>query len=222
MANTVIPQASLFLGIIPALILLYISLKGFEGHYKDKNIFLSFVVGIIGGFIAAIIEILTRDVLIFFIILFPLVEQLLKTMALNIRRLQEKSATVIYGLSLGLGFGAIFTPVSLFIVEYQLLEPLVLALILIGSIGIILFHGATGILLGYGIYLGKLTQYLILIIVLHIPLTSIIFITLYLKVEYLQMSLVLYGLFLYWYATKKIMPQILEISKRRKRKIRVF
>ena len=222
MANTVIPQASLFLGIIPALILLYISLKGFEGHYKDKNIFLSFVVGIIGGFIAAIIEILTRDVLIFFIILFPIVEQLLKTMALNIRRLQEKSATVIYGLSLGLGFGAIFTPVSLFIVEYQLLEPLVLALILIGSIGIILFHGATGILLGYGIYLGKLTQYLILTIVLHIPLTSIIFITLYLKVEYLQMSLVLYGLFLYWYATKKIMPQILEISKRRKRKIRVF
>ena len=54
MDNIILPQASLFLGIIPALILLYISLKGYEGHYKDKTIFLTFIIGIVLGFIAEI------------------------------------------------------------------------------------------------------------------------------------------------------------------------
>ena len=53
---TVPIQAVLFLGIIPALILLYISLKGYEGLYKDKSIFLTFVAGIILGVIAAFIR----------------------------------------------------------------------------------------------------------------------------------------------------------------------
>ena len=37
MSDFVLPQASLFLGIIPALILLYISLKGYEGYYQISN-----------------------------------------------------------------------------------------------------------------------------------------------------------------------------------------
>ena len=74
----VIPQTSLFLGIIPALILLYISLKGYEGHYKEKNIFLTFVVGIILGFFAATARSFTLPLVIAYIILFALFEQLLK------------------------------------------------------------------------------------------------------------------------------------------------
>jgi len=35
-----LPQALLFVGIIPALILLFISLKGYDGYYKDRIIFL--------------------------------------------------------------------------------------------------------------------------------------------------------------------------------------
>ena len=40
-------QGLLFLGIIPALILLYIGLKGYEGYYRDKTIFLTFIIKII-------------------------------------------------------------------------------------------------------------------------------------------------------------------------------
>jgi len=218
MSNIILPQASLFLGIIPALILLYISLKGYEGHYKDKFIFLSFVAGIVVGFISVLVETFTIAVGILFIILFPVLEQLFKTIILNIGRLQEKKETVLYGLSLGLGFGSIFTPFSMLTVQLQTGESIYLIIsAVIGSVGIILLHGATGICLGYGIHTGKLSKYFIFAILLHLPVTAFIFITTMFNIGYLQLGLIPYGLLIYWYTTKKIMPQILTQSERRKR-----
>jgi hypothetical protein len=217
MSDVILPQASLFLGIIPALILLYISLKGYEGHYKDKNIFLSFVFGIIAGFISAIIEIFTVAVGILFIVLFPILEQLFKTIILNIGRLQEKRATVVYGLSLGLGFGSIFVPLSLIVANIQTVDLFLFISVVVGSIGIILFHGATGTLLGYGVYSGTLLKYFITTVLLHLPVTGWFFLTDYYDVEYLQVGLILYGFVVYWYATRRIMPLILSQSQKRKR-----
>ena len=211
-----IPQASLFLGIIPALILLYLSLKNYENYYKEEKIFLTFVIGIIAGFIAALIEIFTIQAGILTIILFPILEQIIKTMILNIRRLQGKKETVIYGLSLGLGFGSIFTPVSLILSNIQT-ESLTLILSIIGSLGIILFHGGTGIIIGYGVYTGKILKYYIVTILLHIPLTLFFYLTGVYGLEQFQISLIFYGLIIYWYVTKKIMPQILTSTQRRKR-----
>lgn len=218
MSNFVLPQASLFLGIIPALILLYISLKGYEGHYKDKNIFLSFVAGIIAGAVSILIEIRTFEVGILFIILFPALEQLFKTVILNIGRLHEKRETTIYGLSLGLGFGSIFTPFSMITANFQTGDDLYLiALTILGSFGTILIHGATGTCIGYGIYSSKLSKYLTFAIILHLPVTGLIFLTTYYNLEYLQIGLIPYGLIIYWYVTTKIMSRILEKSQRRKR-----
>ena len=217
MSDFILPQASLFLGIIPALILLYISLKGYEGYYKDKNIFLTFVLGIIVGFISAAMELFTIAVGILFIVLFPLLEQLFKTIILNIGRLQEKRETTIYGLSLGLGFGSIFTPLSMILANIQIVEPFLILSVIVGSIGIILFHGATGTLIGYGIYARKLSKYFIFAVLLHFPVTGWFFLTNYYDVEYLQIGLVVYGLIIYWYVTKRIMPRILSQSQGRKR-----
>jgi hypothetical protein len=218
MSDFILPQASLFLGIIPALILLYISLKGYEGHYKDKNIFLTFVIGIIVGFISALMEIFTISVGLLFIVLFPIFEQLFKTIILNVGRLQGKRETVIYGLSLGLGFGSIFTPLSLIVANIQTVEITLIVSIIIGSIGIILFHGATGTLIGYGIYAKKLPKYFILTLFLHLPVTGWFFLTDYYDVEYLQIGLIIYGLIIYSYVTKKIMPLILLKNQRKKRR----
>ena len=111
-------QAILFLGIIPALILLYISLKGYEGYYKDKTVFLTFIFGIILGIIAAILRLIISapPLMFLYLILFSFFEQLLKTIILNISNFHQKKETTIYGLTLGLGFGSSFTP-FLIIVE---------------------------------------------------------------------------------------------------------
>lgn len=213
----VLPQASLFLGIIPALILLYYGLRGWDEQYVEKTLFIMFVLGIITGFIGSIIEILTLSAGILIVVLFPVLEQILKTMVLNLRRFHEKRSTVVYGLSFGLGFGSIFTPVSLIFANVDPGSIFSVVSILIGSIGIIFLHGATGVLIGYGVYQGHLSKFYIYTLVAHIPVTAWFFITIYYHVEQIQIGLILYGVLLYWYVLKKIMNPVLFQTKRRKR-----
>ena len=228
MSDIILPQASLFLGIIPALILLYIGLKGYEGHYKDKTIFLTFIIGIVLGFIAALVLFLTfrgLEGIILFIVLLAFFDQLLKTMVLNLGRLQEKKETTIYGLSLGLGFGSSFTPFLIIAVSSLITSDVyVLSLIAIGSLGIIFFHGATAAYIGYGIYIGRLTKHLLTAVIIQLPFNFILGMTIiYSRPNSLNIQLglitvlIMYGSVFFWYVTKKIMPQILTKSMRRKR-----
>lgn len=214
--DSFIPQTSLFIGIIPALIVLYIGLKGYEGRYKDKLIYLTFIVGIIIGIASAVIELFTRNIgLLVYIILFPILEQLFKTIILNLGRFQEKQETTIYGFALGLGFGSVFTPVAIFFGNFQDIFSMIAAMT--GSFGITLFHAATGIFIGYGVYVNKLAKYLSISILLHLVITTVIGVTNLFSVGYLQIILVLYGLVVFWYALKKIMPRILQETQRRRR-----
>lgn len=216
--NPILIQASLLLGVIPALILLFINLRGYEKLYKEKNIFLTFIVGIILGGIAAVVEQFTIEIGLLFIVLFPILEQLLKTIALNIGRFHEKQETVVYGLSLGVGFGSVFIPFSLisFSVDSSDLT-LFIILGLIGSIGFIFLHGATGICIGYGVYAQKLMKYFIFAVILHIPVTSLFFLTGLYQVQYLQAGVIVYGIIVYWYCTTRIMSKIQVERQRRKR-----
>jgi len=231
-------QAVLFLGIIPALIFLYIALKGYEGHYKDKTIFLTFIIGIALGVIAAVarllinppyliitpnISIISRYTIIF-IILFAFFEQLLKTIVLNIRRLQLKKETTIYGLSLGLGFGSSFTP--FLVISGSMTGQsnlLFLGLVAFGSLGFILFHAACGAYIGYGIFVGKMTKYLFVAILLQIPFNTVAELTrIYIKPYYsyylvYQVGLVLFGAIIFIYVIKRVMPLILTQSETKKR-----
>ncbi len=224
MANIMLPQASLFLGIIPALILLYISLKGYEGHYKDKTIFLSFIIGVVLGFIAAFVQSITVFAIIYMILL-AFFDQLFKTMVLNLGRLHEKRETTIYGLSLGLGFGSSFTPFLIIAVSSLITSDVyVLSLIAIGSFGIILFHGATAAYIGYGIFIGKLTKHLLISILLQLPFSFILGLSILyshpdtVNVQLgLVIGLIIYGGIVFLYVIKKIMPQILTKNMKRKR-----
>ncbi|MBN2066485.1 MAG: protease PrsW [Candidatus Thermoplasmatota archaeon] len=217
----VLPQASLFLGIIPALLLLYIVLKGYEGMYKDKTVFLTFVVGIILGFIAAVVRSFTLPGMIAYIVLLAFFEQLLKTIVLNMRRFQRKQETTIYGLSLGLGFGSVFTPFLIVAGSASIVgDTTAFAAVAAGSLGIILFHAAMGVFIGYGIYEGKLLKFLFIAIGLQLPFNALMdWSRFYPNVYffYAQLALILYGLFVFWYVVKKVMPQLLVKGKKRKR-----
>ncbi len=217
----VLPQASLFLGIIPALLVLYIVLKGYEGMYKDKIVFLTFVVGIILGFIAAVVRSFTLPGIIAYIVLLAFFEQLLKTIVLNMRRFQRKQETTIYGLSLGLGFGSVFTPFLIVAGSASITGgTTVFAAIAIGSLGIILFHAAMGAFIGYGIYEGKLLKFLFIAIGLQLPFNALMDWSRFYPNAYFfyaQIALVFYGLFVFWYVVKKVMPQLLVKGKKRKR-----
>jgi len=206
---SILPQASLFLGIIPALFLLFLGLKGYDGYYKEKIVFLTFIIGIILGVISAVMEILSLSIGLLIIILFPILEQILKLILLNIGRFQKQKSTVIYGLSLGLGFGSVFIPISLILANIETESILIIASILIGSLGFILLHAGTGILLGYGVYKGKILKYYLLTIIIHIPFTAWFFLTDIFNIQNTQILLIFYGFAVYLYSTIKIMKKIL-------------
>jgi len=214
---SLIPSASLFLGIIPALLFLLISVRGYEGFLKQKNIFLAFIGGIIIGFVAAVLEIYTGDVPIYIILAYPIFEQLFKTIILNIGRLQEKRETVIYGLTLGLGFGAVSTSASIMRGTISAGDYLSLGLVVFGSCGIIMLHGATGVLIGFGVYKKELMKWVIFAIILQIIYNTGVMIIQPLSTFIIVIYLFVFGVIIYWYATKKIMPRILLESQRRKR-----
>ena len=221
-------QAILFLGIIPALVFLFLSLKGYDGIYKQKTVFLTLVVGIIIGVIVAVsrLFIYRLPLSIFFIVAFAFFEQLIKTIVLNIGRFQRKKDTTIYGLTLGLGFGASFTP--FLIIAGSITEEPNLALyglILIGTIGFTLFHASTAAYIGYGIYIGRLTKYLLIAIIIQLPFNLILDLARYIKdpfFVYYQIALLLYGLICYIYIVKYVMPNILKDKDRRKRSNRLI
>lgn len=224
---SVIPQASLFLGIIPALALLYLSLKDYQDLFKEKTMFLVFVIGIISGFIAAFVQSITLPLSIVYIVLLGFFDQLIKTMILNVRSLQMKKETPIYGLTLGLGFGSAFTPFIIIAVSSTIViqNNSVLAAIAIGSVGIIMFHGATGAYIGYGVYKGTVFKNLIYAIILHIPFSILLDLSIkYSNAGHLTKTLVglvgciiIYGGIVYWYVYKNIMPQIKTTEEKRKR-----
>jgi len=215
--SSFIPSASLFLGIVPALIFLLISVRGYEGFLKQKNIFLAFIGGIIIGFAATVLEIYTGDLPIYIILAYPVFEQLFKTIILNIGRLQEKRETVIYGLTLGLGFGSVSTSASIMRGTISAGDYLSLGLVIFGSLGIIMLQGATGVLIGYGVYKKELTKWVIAAILLQISYNIGIVIVQGLSIYIVVIYLFVFGLIIYWYGTRKIMPRILLESQRRKR-----
>lgn len=221
-------QAILFLGIIPALILLYIALKGYEGYYKDKTIFLTFILGIILGIIAAIIRhVIWYPLVVTSIIIFSFFEQLLKTIFLNLGIFQRKKETPIYGLAMGLGFGSSFTPFLIIQASSIIGNDLsFLTIIAVGSLGFILFHAATTTYIGYGVYNGTLTKYLLIAILIQIPFNVFVDLaSLYGKqnyayysfYKYFQVILVVYGAIIFYYVIKKILPGIKNTDEKRKR-----
>jgi len=220
-----LPQASLFLGIIPALFILYISLKGYDAYYKDKTIFITFIAGIIMGFIAAFVQFYFFGLVIILLIALAVFNQLFKTIALNTRSFQNKKETPIYGLSLGLGFGSSFTPFMIIAASFSPLIPddiYILSLIALGSLGIMFFHGATGAYVGYGIYTGSLVKKLIISILLELPLGFLSMLTISSDTSNLNTQIVFvvitifYGFTVFWYVTKNILPLIKEKKKNKK------
>jgi hypothetical protein len=220
MVNGYIPESSLLLGIIPALILLYVSIKGWQGKFKDKIMFIMFIIGIVSGTILAVIQVsLFRQVLsqqqtfpLDFLILFPFLEQIVKTIVLNMRRFQGKQETIVYGLGLGLGFGSIYPPALLLTFNTTNVPVTDLWFTLFGSLGLIFIHGATGALIGYGVYQIKIPKYYLYSVLILLMATLIRFI----DYQYRWVNLVI-GILIYIYVQKRIIGIITLQSQHRKR-----
>ncbi len=228
MEEIIIPQASLFLGIIPALILLYFTLDKFEGTFQHKIGFLMFFIGIVFGFITALVQSAFELFFIVYIFLIVIVGQLLKTIVLNLPRFHEKPETLIYGLTLGLGFGSTFTPFLLIAVSTYISSNLtILVLIGIASFGQIFIHGASGAYIGYGVYKNHVFRNLLFAILFVIPFNILTDLLIILSNEanittlvVLVCILLLYSIFIYAYFLRKMLTSLKTTDAKRKRALK--
>jgi len=217
MAVEFLPQSSLFLGIIPALALVYLIIRKWTGQYQEKLIFLLFVFGIISGFTVTFTEFyINLSNLIEFVILFRFIEIMAKTVILNLPRFQEKYQTVLYGAVLGLGFGSIYPPVSLLLINTVAVSPLEVVSVLIGSLGMLLIQGSTGALIGYGVFKRNLILPVGISLVFHIIYQYLLFNLAFLW----TWTLFIGGIFVYFLVIKRIVFPVLRRSERRKRNIK--
>ena len=214
MAVDFVPQSSLFVGIIPALALVYLIIRKWTGQFQEKLVFLLFVFGIISGFTIIFVEFyIGFTTLIEYVIIFRFIEIMGKTIILNIPRFQEKQHTVLYGLVLGLGFGSIYPPVSLLLVNSIDVSLVHVISILVGSLGMLLIQGSTGALIGFGVFKRKLLIFLTGSLVIQIVIQYLLF-SLVLSWTWI---LIIAGILMYGIVMKKIVIPVSSQTERRKR-----
>jgi hypothetical protein len=171
-----------------------------------------FIIGIFTGFIIAVIQsqiVFTIEL----VVLYPFIEQIVKTSILNLRRFHDKKEIVLYGLSLGLGFGSIYPPASLLLLSSEINSTFSLVLILTGSIGLVFLHGVTGAMIGFGIYQQKLPKYYLFAVLILISANII-------RLEYqIQWINLAFGIILFWYIHSTIIKKMDDVTTKHSNRV---
>ena len=148
------------------LLLMLMTLRRFEGFFKENTLFLLFIAGMILGFVSTLIERIffplvgsfenIEGVLVLY--LYPsaiyiigssILAEGFKAVVINLARFRFKRETTFFGFGLGIGFGATASIMPFFQFS-DYLYPRGVALPILISVVYILLNGATGLVLGAG------------------------------------------------------------------------
>ena len=227
------------IGLTPALILLWLTLRKYDYPFvektlfDDRKVFYLLAVGIVFGIIVAALYFSlspgSTDALLLVLLIalgLAVFEEMFKFVVLNLKRLQLKFDTVFYGFSLGVGLSSTFVlyQVYLSIRVQSEMSALVWTILVIFSVAMSLIHGSTGALMGRGSAEGKpwraftevITIRLFVIIILAPYLGNI-------GEDWLQVASLIGALvlsaFIYNYIVKDVIPNILPESIRRHKRL---
>lgn len=152
---------ALLLGIGPALVLLWFSLRRFDRPFvdrtlfDDRRVFGTLAVGMIFGVLSSALNLsivvtdVTGSVLLLTGIL--LFEELFKLVYLNRRGYRERFDTTFYGVAIGVGIASTTVVATVaWVIAGQIFSTVVLSLVILFSISLSLVHADTGALIGFG------------------------------------------------------------------------
>lgn len=217
------------IGFAPAIFLLYILLRRYEGLFEEKYVFISFGVGMVLGMIITVFHLISEYSLLVFVVLFPLLEELAKLVILNMPRLKLKHETVYYGAGLGLGIGSMAIIAIAFKVftEYPetLGNPQTYFDLVLLSFNFCLLHSATGVMIGYGSAKGEVPNFFLRAFLFHAAY-NLFFLIYMVSGEVLKYAplfiATLFAVGLFWYVLRGLMPEAVppDMQKKRRRDIR--
>ena len=220
------------LGFVPMMLLLYYTLKDYEDYFEDKQLFFALLIALFLGTLGAVFHIgigITYNIVEVMIIIVgvAIFENIVKVTVLKLKRYGKKYDTTYYGVSFGLGFGAMIVVGKSY--EYFLYPPPDVGVTVGGVIGLILFavtvsllHGALGPWIGYGIYQDDLLRYVSIAVMIQIPINFLLFLW-YAVDEWPLMAVTgLCAFALYRYVFQNILSKALppDLKKHRRRAIR--
>ncbi len=225
------------IGFVPAVLLLYILLRRYEGFFKEKYIFIIFAVGLVLGMIITVFHLVSDEFILMhldlsilvFVFLFALFEESAKLVILNMPRLHLKHETVYYGAGLGLGIGSMAIIAISFKVFMDDPNAFGNALTIIGlvvlSFNYSLMHSATGVMIGYGCAKGEVLKFFFRAFIFHSVYNLLLLPFMWSLEGGMYASLFVATLFaigLFWYVLSGLLPEAVppDMQKKRRRDLR--
>ncbi len=168
-------------GFGPAMGLLYYTVKDYtfpkveKPFFDDRKLFAFFALGIVLGMVLFFVEeygsgASSPETVVAVVLVFAILEELMKLIILNFPRFQKKVDTAFYGLSMGLGIAATFAFSSVYVSLLGLESPTAVDMVVFSLIGVqlVLLHGATTAMIGIGVARGEARGYFTQALLLHI------------------------------------------------------
>lgn len=217
------------IGFVPAVFLLYILLKRYEGLFNERHVFFIFAGGLVAGMVITVLNMFTDLSILVFVILLPLFEELAKLIILNFPKFKLKHETVYLGAGLGLGIGsmAIVAIAFRFFSEHPetMTNPQTYFDLLMLSFNFSLLNGATGVIIGYGCSKAEEFNYFIKAFFVHAIYNAFFLIYLLsgpvMKYAPLFFATV-FAAGMFWYVLRGLLPDAVppEMKQKRRREMR--
>lgn len=228
-----------FVGILPAVTIIFMTLKEYDDYYEDKHFFLLLVIGLFAGTMTSLIyywsiiylsESLNWLSLVAIIVGFAIYEMLLFTIILSMKRFGAKYDLTYYGVVLGGSIAGVICMFSIFVylINYDLSNQSILSMALLVPTMPLMYIGLSAIV-GYGISHGRYLKYALWTIVLK-SIFNVIFIFWFIAFlfwtdvggwEWMVFGFA-FAILLYWYVIRNHLPQALpeQLRKDMRRKKR--
>jgi RsiW-degrading membrane proteinase PrsW (M82 family) len=166
-------------GFGPSIALLYYTMSRYtfpkvkEPFFDDSKIFKFFALGIALGMIIFAFESWGRptgETLVALVVMYAVMEELMKLVILNFPRFQRKVDTAFYGLALGLGIATTYTFASVYVSLLDLEDPGLFEMVAYSLLGLqfVLLHGSTTTMIGVGVVRRDLKGYFSEALLVHL------------------------------------------------------
>jgi len=144
-----------------------------QPFFDDSKVFKFFALGIVLGMVIFAVEGLgmpTDETRIALVVLYAVMEELMKLIILNFPRFQRRVDTAFYGLALGLGIATTYTFASVYVSLLDLDHAGLFEMVAYSLLGLqfVFLHGATTTMIGVGVVRGDLKRYFSEALLVHL------------------------------------------------------
>lgn len=220
---------SSIIGFAPAIFIMYILLRRYETFFAERNIFMALGGGMVIGMVITVFHMLSEYTLLVFVVLFPLFEEVVKLVILNIPKFHGKFYTIYYGAALGLGIGSM----SIIAISFSIFSnypetlgnPQTYLDLVVLSFNFCLLNCATGVMIGYGCAKIQVRNFFIRAVTFH-AIYNLLFLFYMWSSDVLKyaplMAATVFALSLFWYVLRSLMPDSVppEMQKKARREAR--